>query len=130
MTDLTRKGRQVVLFAVVPLVPAIPLLPLIVADTGGSSVDFSVFFQYGVLGVVAVLLIFFAKNAHQRERDRADRLETENQRLHELILERVIPALASAQRAAEESAELLTAMQRERELQQLVQQRRNHEGGS
>ncbi len=99
-----------------------------VADPTG--LDLTVFAQYGVLGVIAVILIWFAKSAHQRERDRADRMDAENQRLHQLILDRVIPALTSATAAAEESAELMVAMQRERELTQLIQQQRRTEGGN
>lgn len=93
-----------------------------------GSLDLSVFAQYGVLGIITLILILFARGAYQRERDRADRMEQENQRLHELIIERVIPALGSATRAAEESAELLAQMARERELLQLLQRRL--EGGS
>lgn len=101
------------------------------ADTG--AVDLTIFAQYGVLGIIAAMLIWFAKGAHQRERDRADRMEAENKRLNELILDRVIPALTSASRAAEESAELLNALQRERELAHLAEQqqpRRGTKGGS
>jgi hypothetical protein len=94
-----------------------------------SSTDFSVFAQYGVLGVIAVILIWFAKSAHQRERDRADRMEAENKRLNELVLERVIPALTSATHAIEESGELLNAIQREREYIKLADQRRGTKGG-
>lgn len=103
------------------------MLVILAADPSGS-LDLAVFAQYGVLGIITLILIFFARGAYQRERDRADRLEQENQRLHELIIDRVIPALGSATRAAEESAELLAAMQRERELVQLLQRRL--EGGS
>ncbi len=93
-------------------------------DAGaGGGLDLTVFAQYGVLGVIAAILIFFARGAHQREQQRADRLEAENRRLNEVILERVIPALTSATRAAEEAAELLGVMQRERELHQLIRQR-------
>ncbi len=99
------------------------------ADAGGGGIDITVFAQYGVLGIIAAMLIWFARGAHQRERDRADRLEAEVQRLHALMLDRVIPALTSATNAAEESAALLTAMQRERELASLVNLRRTTEGG-
>lgn len=102
--------------------------PVFAADAGGA-VDLTVFFQYGVLGVIAAILIWFAKGAHQRERDRGDRLEAEVQRLHELMLERVIPAMTSASKAAEESAALLLSMQRDREIQLLQQQRQRPEGG-
>jgi hypothetical protein len=98
-------------------------LPL-TADAGGTSLDLTVFAQYGVLGIIAAILIWFARGAHQRERDRADRLEEENRRLNALILDRVIPALTSATNAVEESAELLNAIQREREYNVLADQRR------
>jgi hypothetical protein len=106
------------------------------ADPTGT-VDVAIFAQYGVLGIVAAILIWFAKGAHQRERDRADRMEAENKRLHELILDRIIPALTSATNAAEDSTDLLRAMQRERELATFAQQqtgqvslRRRPQGGS
>lgn len=101
--------------------------PVAAVAGGSAGIDLTVFAQYGVLGVIAVILIWFAKGAHQRERERADRMEAENQKLHEMIIERVIPALTSATRAAEESADLLAAMQRERELREIVQRR---EGGA
>lgn len=103
---------------------------LLAADAGGSPIDLTVFAQYGILGVIAAMLIWFAKGAHQRERDRADRLEAEVQRLHTLMLDRVIPALTSATAAAEESAALLQQMSRERELSHLVNLRRTTEGPS
>lgn len=84
---------------------------------GDGQLDLNVFAQYGVLGIVTAGLIFFAKGAHQREKDRADRLEEENRRLNNVIQDKVIPALTSATKAAEESANLLTAIQRERDLQ-------------
>lgn len=107
-------------------------LPLADAAAGvdAGSLDFTVFAQYGVLGIMTAILIWFAKGAHQRERDRADRLEDENKKLNALIIDRVIPALTSATRAAEESAELLHAMQREREYTQIVDQRRAQKGGA
>lgn len=89
------------------------------SDTAG--IDLSVFAQYGILGVLTGLLIWFARGAHQRERDRADRLEADNKRLHDMIIERVIPAMTAASHAAEESNSLMRSMQRERELAQLAQ---------
>lgn len=100
-----------------------PLSRIFAAESG--AIDFSIFAQYGVLGILAALLIMFAKGAHQRERDRADRMEAENKRLNELILDRVIPALTSATRAAEESTELLNAVHRERQLAMLAERKRD-----
>ncbi len=99
----------------------------LLAEAG--SVDVSVFAQYGVLGIFAFMLVVFARGAHQRERERADRMAEENKRLNELILERVIPALSSATRAAEESGELLNALQRERELMHLAERKPTRGGG-
>lgn len=105
------------------------MLVILAADPSGS-LDLSVFAQFGVVGVIAMLGIIFARGAHQRERDRGDRLEAENQRLHELMIDRVIPALTSASRAAEESATLIASLARERELRQIIdRQRRDLEGG-
>lgn len=95
-----------------------------------GTVDLALFAQYGVLGIITALLIYFAKGAHQREKDRADRLEAEVGRLHTLMLDRVIPALTSATRAAEESAELLNAMQRARERDHLTPPWRPTKGGT
>lgn len=109
-----------------------PLWPF-AADAGSGSIDLAVFAEYGVLGVIAMILIWFARGAHQRERERADRMEEENRRLNALILDRVIPALTSATNAVEESAELLNAIQREREFQALADRRQpppHKRGGS
>lgn len=103
---------------------------ILAADAGGGAIDLTVFAQYGILGVIAAMLIWFAKGAHQRERDRADRMEAEVQRLHAVMLDRVIPALTSATSAAEESTALLQSWQRERELANLVNLRRTTEGPS
>lgn len=95
---------------------------VIAAAADMSDVNVGVLAQYGVLGVFAMLLVWFARGAHQRERDRADRLEDETRRLNEAIQERVIPALTSATRAVEESVDLLNAVQREREARRIVEQ--------
>jgi len=94
------------------------------AADAATGVDIGVLAQYGVLGIFAAMLVWFAKGAHQRERDRADRLEEETRRLNSLIADRVIPALNSASKASEESAQLLQAMQRERELMRWLHRNR------
>ncbi len=93
--------------------------------TEAGNADVAMFAQYGVLGVFAAILLWFARGSVQRERERADRLEAENLRLNQAIQERVIPALTAASRAAEEATALLAAMQRERELMRLAEQRRS-----
>jgi hypothetical protein len=104
------------------------LLDQFAADPTGT-VDINTFAQYGILGVLTLILIGFARGAYQRERDRADRSEEEIRKLNAAIQDRVIPVLMSATRAVEESVELLSAMQRERELMRLAGQQRTHGGG-
>lgn len=106
------------------------LIAALVTEPASGAIDLTVFAQYGVLGIIAVLLIWFAKGAHQRERDRADRLENELRNLNQVILDRVIPTLTSATRAAEESTELLNAIQRERELSQIADNHRRGRRGA
>lgn len=89
------------------------LAPLAAVDA--SAIDLGAFAQYGVLGIIAAMLIWFARGAHQRERDRADRMEAENRRLYQLFLDQIVPALTSATKAMEETTGLLRAVQRERE---------------
>lgn len=93
--------------------PPDPILIPFAANEG--TVDVSTFAQYGVLGIITLILIWFAKGAHQRERDRADQLQADNKALNQLIIDRVIPALTSSAAAIEQSTELIRDIQRERE---------------
>jgi hypothetical protein len=97
----------------------------VAAAAGGDGLDLNVFAQYGVLGVITLLLIVFARGAYQREKDRADQAAAENRQLYSLMLDRVIPAVTSATSAVETSTELLAAMQREREIDRVTRARRD-----
>ena len=68
--------------------------------------------QYGALGVIASLGLWFMWRAYRRECDRADRLEEHNKEQSAAIQDKVIPALMSATRAVEESTELMRDQQR------------------
>ncbi|MFF1820405.1 hypothetical protein ACFVWG_24075 [Kribbella sp. NPDC058245] len=66
--------------------------------------------QYGALGVMVVfagliIRVLFQRTteAYERERDRADRMEQEVQRLNELIQEKMLPILHDATRAISEA---------------------------
>jgi hypothetical protein len=83
------------------------------AATDGDGPNYAVLGQYGVLGVFAVLLVWFAKFMIGRETTRADRLEAEVVRLNNVIQEKVIPALMSATGAVEESTAMLRDLQRD-----------------
>jgi len=84
--------------------------------------------QYGAVGAMCVILIVFARvllvfarGAYTREQTRADTAETEVRRLNAMILERAIPALLAAAKAAEDSAEVIATMQHEREVNRQVE---------
>jgi len=88
---------------------------LIAADPGNAS-DVATLTQYGVLGVLAVILIVFARLAYRRETERADRLEAELRAQNMAIQDKAIPALLAATAAMSEVTELLRDMQRDRRL--------------
>lgn len=100
----------------------------LVLEAAEASPEISVFAQYGVLGVFALMLVVFARTAYKRETDRSDRLEQEVLRLNAAIQERFIPTLLSATSAVEESTALLRDLQREREWDQT--RRRRADGGA
>jgi hypothetical protein len=81
--------------------------------------------EYGVLGIVALLLIAFARTtwtreveraeaAWKREVDRADRLEAEVSRLNANIQDKAIPALLAAADAVTEATTLIRDMDLDR----------------
>lgn len=78
------------------------------ADPGG--VDFTVFAQYGVLGVIVVILILYARSQTQRESARADRLEEKKDAQTLDVLNRVIPALEASARAVDESQQIVKTL--------------------
>lgn len=85
------------------------LTPWAAVDAAG--VDYAVFAQYGVLGVIVVILIIYARSQTQRESARADRLEEKKDELTQDVLNRVIPALEASARAVDESQQIVKALQ-------------------
>ncbi len=69
--------------------------------------------QYGALGIIASLGLWFMFRAWRRECERADRLDGDNKAQAAAIQDKVIPALLSATRAVEESTELMRDQQRQ-----------------
>lgn len=108
------------------------LLPaaLAYAAIDSGSVDLGLFAQYGVLGILCAGLILFARGAYQRERDRGDRHEEEIKRLHDLMIDKVVPALTAATSTIEEAVKVLSSIQREREYAQISEQRQSRKGGN
>lgn len=65
----------------------------------------SVFAQYGVLGVAVLVLGKFAFDSYSHERARADRLEALNQHLYEFITSEIVPLTTRAVIALERLAD-------------------------
>ena len=79
----------------------------------------AVLLQYGAVGVVAVLALLAVRvlfkretDAHDYDRQRADRLEAEMRHMHETYQERVIPALQESSRALQEAIAVLREQRR------------------
>ena len=69
-----------------------------------------VLLQYGALGAMvvaagAIIRVLFAREtaAHDREKERADRMEAEVQRLNAVIQEKLLPILHDATQAISEA---------------------------
>ena len=73
--------------------------------------------QYGAIGVGIVALGFFAWRAYNREVQRSDRLESKLMDVHEVVQERVIPALQESTRSVQDTTELLRKIMTDREIE-------------
>lgn len=93
-----------------------------------SGLDLAVLGQYGAIGLFALLLAIFARNAYNREVMRSDRLEEKLLHAHEIIQEKVIPALQDSTRTVQDTTALVRDVTREMELtrvrQEIVDQKR------
>lgn len=69
------------------------------------SQSWTLFAQYGVLGIGVLVLGKFAYDAFNHERERADRLEQLNQELYRHISEEVVPLTTRAVIALERLAD-------------------------
>lgn len=89
----------------------------ITAAEGDTLPQLPTFAQYGLIGILFAMVVggvlLVPKYAYERERDRADALETEVKRLNALIQDRHVPALESASKAISDSTELVTDLRRE-----------------
>ena len=104
------------------------------ATQGSSSLpELPPIAQYGLLGAGFAALasgrFLVPRYVLDRERERSDRMEIENQRLNTLIQEKAIPAIVEASKAVQESSMLIRDIQREREIEREVQQRKQGGGG-
>lgn len=64
--------------------------------------------QYGVLGIFAAVLLVYTKGSIQRERDRADRAETQVRELNEFIRGELLPKQIEATLLYKQVADVLS----------------------
>lgn len=77
--------------------------------------DLGVLAQYGALGIFSILLVIFARGAYRRETEGRDAEAAEVKRLNDFIQTKVVEALTTSTEALKNTAELLDAMQAERQ---------------
>lgn len=81
----------------------------------------AIFLQYGLIGAVALVLGFYARNAIKGTEARAARLEDDNRRLYGIMTDQMIPALTKATDAVAESTAVMTEIRRRDEINSAVE---------
>lgn len=94
------------------------------ADT---TVVFKMILDYGGLGILLIILLWFARALLVREQNRADANAAEVNRLNALMQEKTIPALISATQAIAASQSLLQALQRKQEIEEAARKANVHQ---
>lgn len=88
-----------------------------------------IFLQYGLIGAVALILGFFARNTIKATEARAARLEEDNRRLYSLMAEQMIPALTKATGAVSDATAVMSDLRKQAEIAAAVEaSRRLREG--
>lgn len=82
-----------------------------------------VFLQYGAIGAIAAVSLWFAYTLIKREQKRADDLADEVSRLNKLIVDSIYPQTGDAVRAVKDVTVLLQQMLDERRIEKEVQER-------
>lgn len=74
-------------------------------------------FDYGGIGLLLIILLWFARTLLIREQNRADAAANEVSRLNTMIQEKFLPALVAATQAISASQEILQEMQLKAQIQ-------------
>jgi hypothetical protein len=100
----------------------------LLTDVAPTSNLISAVLQYGIVGVVAIVLFFVAKRLFDREQARADRLEADVRRLNDLMAEQLIPALTKSTSAVLDAQQLINDIRRAREIEDAARRLREQRG--
>lgn len=97
-------------------------------------IDVTQFSQYGAIGVGIIALAIFAHRAYNREVQRSEGLQqrlddTVNKLIatHEVIQDRVIPALQESTRSAQETITFIQSLMHDVEIDRVKREARGHE---
>lgn len=92
----------------------------VAADSPAVSIE-GIFLQYGLVGAVALVLGFYARNAIKNTELRAQRLEEDNRRLYQIMADQMIPALTKATGAVNEATVIMAEIKRREEINAAVE---------
>lgn len=93
---------------------------LYAAAASNVSIE-GIFLQYGVIGVVALVLGYYARNAIKATEERAKRLEDDNRRLYQIMADQMIPALTKATGAVLDATAVMTEIRKREEINAAVE---------
>jgi hypothetical protein len=99
---------------------AVELLMLAAAGDSTSTIE-GVFLSYGLIGVVALVLGYFAVSTIRDLRERAQRLEADNRRLYGIMADQFVPALTKATEAVVKASTIMEEIRKRDEVHAAVE---------
>lgn len=93
---------------------------LLAAPSTTTSIE-GIFLQYGLIGAVALILGFYARNAIKSTEARAQRLEEDNRRLYQIMADQMIPALTKATGAVSDATAVMTEIRKRDEINAAIE---------
>jgi hypothetical protein len=99
------------------------------ASTDGPTTSIEgVFLSYGLIGVVALVLGYFAISTIKDLRERAARLEDDNRRLYTMMADQFVPALTKSVDALETATTIMSEIRKRDEINAAVEAAKKRAG--
>ncbi len=103
-------------------------LLLLAAGTEGAPTIEGVFLSYGLIGVVALVLGYFAVSTIKDLRERAQRLEDDNRRLYTMMADQFVPALTKSVDALDTATTIMSEIRKQDEIHAAVEAAKKRDG--
>ena len=103
-------------------------LILAVAGDGATTSIEGVFLSYGLIGVVALVLGYFAISTIKDLRERAQRLEEDNRRLYTMMADQFVPALTKSVDAIDTATSIMSEIRKRDEINAAVEAAKRRDG--